>query len=145
YVPVHEFEFAKKLKTSYTAVVEMLSGLQKLQLASYLPKTDAPQLEFLQPRVDYKNLYVDTGFIAERKKVKEGQVKAMYAYLDTTAAVRITCHSYFGWRDYRPCGASTHSFVRKHRAKTTQSLTKNGKNALMGGKNNFKQLVDALT
>lgn len=145
YVPVHEFEFAKKLKTSYTAVVEMLSGLQKLQLASYLPKTDAPQLEFLQPRVDYKNLYVDTGFIAERKKVKEGQVKAMYAYLDTKRCRSITLQSYFGEQDDQACGACDLCLVRKHRADITQKLTEEVKNALMGGEKDIKQLVDDLT
>src|SRR5690606_41682756 len=79
YITLNEYELAKKLKVSYDAVVDMLRGLQQLEVASYLPKTDAPQLEFLQARVDYKHLFIDTSFIEERKNIKEQQIKAIYA------------------------------------------------------------------
>ena len=60
----------------------MLNHLQKQELASYLPRTDSPQLSFLQSRVDYKNLHIDTAFIAARKQVREQQIKSIYTYLD---------------------------------------------------------------
>src|SRR5690606_8219688 len=67
FIPIDEYDIARKLKVSYQFVCELLKGLQDLELATYLPKTDAPQLEFLQPRVDYKNLYIDSALIFQRK------------------------------------------------------------------------------
>src|SRR5690606_5346024 len=55
YTTLNEYEVAKRLRISYEQAVDMLGGLQKLELASYLPKTDAPQLTFRQARVDYKH------------------------------------------------------------------------------------------
>ncbi|MFD1768380.1 RecQ family ATP-dependent DNA helicase [Sphingobacterium suaedae] len=145
YVPLNEFEFAKKLKTSYTAVTELLLGLQKLQVASYLPKTDAPQLEFLQPRVDYKNLFIDAPFRAERKRVKETQIKAIYAYLDTKRCRSIALQAYFGEDEQTACGACDLCLLRQHQEKLEEKLMVEIKNSLLQSAKTVKELVDDLT
>jgi ATP-dependent DNA helicase RecQ len=145
YVPLHEYEFAKKLKTSYSNVVDMLISLQKLQLASYLPKTDAPQLEFLQARVDYKNLFIDAAFIQERKIIKETQLKAIYAYLDDTDCRSKALQRYFGEQDDTYCEVCDLCLMRAHRSGIEQKLREEIKNLLVVEQRSIKQLVDDLT
>lgn len=96
FVPVNEFELAKKLARPQKDIVRMLNHLQKQELASYLPRTDSPQLSFLQSRVDYKNLHIDTAFIAARKQVREQQIKSIYTYLDGKECRSIAMQHYFG-------------------------------------------------
>lgn len=145
YIPLNEYELAKKLKVSYDTVVEMMQGLQKLEVASYLPKTDAPQLEFLQSRVDYKHLFIDTAFIEERKRIKEEQIKAIYAYLDTKACRSMTLQTYFGEQEESVCGVCDLCLVRQHREGIEEKLQEEIKTALLAGEKDIKQLVDELT
>ncbi|KGE15394.1 RecQ family ATP-dependent DNA helicase [Sphingobacterium deserti] len=145
YVPLNEYDFAKKLKTSYSNIVDMLNSLQKLQLASYLPKTDAPQLEFLQARVDYKNLFIDAAFIQERKTIKETQLKAIYAYLDDTACRSKALQRYFGEQDETFCEVCDLCLMRAHRSGIENKLREEIKNLLLVNQRSIKQLVDDLT
>ncbi|WP_437921872.1 RecQ family ATP-dependent DNA helicase [Sphingobacterium sp. LRF_L2] len=144
YVPLNEYDFAKQLKTSYSTIVEMLNGLQKQQIASYLPKTDAPQLEFLQPRVDYKNLFIDIAFIQERKRIKEKQIKAIYAYLDEKRCRSIALQAYFGELDDTLCGECDLCLTRKHKADIVRKLKEEIKTLLLEKEIGVKQLVDLL-
>lgn len=114
YVPINEFEFAKKLGVPYETIVQMLEGLEKLQIGSYLKSTDKPQLTFLQSRVDYKNLFIDSEFIRERKDVKEEQIKAIYHFLDTKECRSTAILEYFGEKEFSPCGACDLCLKRKH-------------------------------
>lgn len=145
FVPVNEYDFAKKLKTSYTAVVDLFRGMEKLQIASYIPKTDAPQLEFLQPRVDYKNLFVDVAFIEERRAIKESQIKAIYAYLDTTDCRSKVLQEYFGEIDESPCGVCDLCLIRQHKEGIEQKLVEEIKTSLLAGEKAIKELVDSLS
>lgn len=145
YTSLNEYELAKKLKIAYEKVVDMLRGLQKLELASYLPKTDAPQLTFRQARVDYKHLFIDTAFITERKRIKEEQIKAMYAYLDTKDCRSIALQTYFGETTETPCGVCDLCLTRQHRADLHGKLKEEIKTALLAGEKDVKELVDLLT
>lgn len=145
YVPVNEYDFAKKLKTSYSNVVDMFQGLQKMQLASYLPKTDAPQLEFLQARVDYKNLYIDAAFILERRAIKETQLKAIYGYLDTTDCRSKALQLYFGEEDNTYCGVCDLCLMRLHKKDLEDRLRQEIKTLLLTESKTIKQLVDELS
>lgn len=114
YVPINEYEFAKKLGVPYETIVKMLEGLAKQQIGSYLKSTDKPQLTFLQPRVDYKNLYIDSDFIRERKDIKEEQIKAIYHFLDTKECRSNAILAYFGETENTPCGECDLCLKRKH-------------------------------
>src|SRR5690606_38816035 len=122
YIPINEFELAKRLKLPRDVVVEMLTGLMKQELASYLPQTDAPQLEFLQGRVDYKNLFIDTQFIEERKEVKETQLKAVYHYLDEKYCRSIALQAYFGEQTDETCGECDLCLMRTHQESVEEKL-----------------------
>jgi ATP-dependent DNA helicase RecQ len=145
YIALNEYELAKKLKVSYDAVVDMLRGLQQLEVASYLPKTDAPQLEFLQARVDYKHLFIDSSFIEERKNIKEQQIKAIYAYLDTKHCRSIALQTYFGEKEETVCGVCDLCLMRQHREAIHEKLQEEIKTVLLAGEKDVKQLVDELT
>ncbi|GGH31674.1 RecQ family ATP-dependent DNA helicase [Sphingobacterium alkalisoli] len=122
YVPINEFEFAKKLGIPFDVVVELLIGLEKQQISSYIKSTDKPQLQFLQSRVDYKNLYIDIDFIQERKQIKEEQLKAIYYYLDTKECRSIALLHYFGEENAEPCGECDLCLVRKHKEGQTGKI-----------------------
>ena len=124
YVPINEFEIAKKIGKPYEEVVKMLRSLQQQELATYVAKTDAPQLQFLQPRVDYKNLYIDTQFIAERKAIKEEQIKAIYQYLDGKDCRSLSLQHYFGEEATEPCGVCDLCVVRQHKSGVSESIEK---------------------
>ncbi|TYR38261.1 RecQ family ATP-dependent DNA helicase [Sphingobacterium phlebotomi] len=145
YITLNEYELAKKLKVSYDVVVDMLRGLQQLGVASYLPKTDAPQLEFLQARVDYKHLFIDTSFIDERKDIKEQQIKAIYTYLDTKNCRSIALQTYFGEKDETFCGVCDLCLMRQYREDIQEKLQEEIKTVLLAGEKDVKRLVDELT
>ncbi|NGM64804.1 ATP-dependent DNA helicase RecQ [Sphingobacterium sp. SGR-19] len=145
YITLNEYELAKKLKVSYDTVVDMLRGLQQLEIASYLPKTDAPQLEFLQARVDYKHLFIDTSFIEERKNIKEQQIKAIYTFLDTKDCRSIALQTYFGEKEETFCGICDLCLVRQHREDIREKLQEEIKTVLLVGEKDVKHLVDELT
>lgn len=145
FIPINEFEFAKKLKVSREVIVNMLHGLVKLEIASYQPQTDAPQLEFLQARVDYKNLFIDTQFIQERKAVKEEQIKAIYQYLDAKECRSVVLQQYFGESAVEPCGACDLCLMRRHQHDLEAKLKAEIKNILLEKPLNIKDLIDQLT
>ncbi|NGM73355.1 ATP-dependent DNA helicase RecQ [Sphingobacterium sp. SGL-16] len=145
YVPINEFEFAKKLGVPYETIVQMLDGLEKQQVGSYLKSTDKPQLTFLQPRVDYKNLFIDTEFIRERKDVKEEQIKAIYHFLDTKECRSNAILAYFGERNTKPCGECDLCLKRKHVEGIDAKIEQEIRVLLLEKPMSLHELIDALT
>src|SRR3546814_5317225 len=95
FVPIREYELAKRIGKQRAAVVDMLEHLQQLEMLSYLPQTDSPKLQFLLARIDNKRLHIDSGYIRERKMVKQGQLDAVFAYLDGTGCRSKQLLAYF--------------------------------------------------
>lgn len=145
YVPINEYEFAKKLGVSYETIVQLLEGLEKQQIGSYLRSTDKPQLQFLQPRVDYKNLYIDTEFIRERKQVKGEQIQAIYRFLDTKACRSKTILYYFGEENSTYCGECDLCLRRKHLATIEAKIEQEIRVLLMEKSLELHELIDNLT
>jgi len=144
YVPINEYEFAKKLGISYEAVVGMLQNLQQQELLSYLKSTDQPQLQFLQARVDYKNLYIDTDFIQEQKQIKEEQVKAIYHYLDTKGCRSQALLHYFGEEDSEACGICDLCLIQKHKHDQEQKIEQQIRVLLLEKSYHLHDLVDSI-
>lgn len=145
YVPINEFEFAKKLSVPYETIVQMLDGLEKQQVGSYLKSTDKPQLTFLQPRVDYKNLFIDAEFIRERKDVKEEQIKAIYHFLDTKECRSNAILEYFGERNTKPCGECDLCLKRKHVEGIDAKIEQEIRVLLLEKPMSLHDLIDALS
>ena len=145
FVPINEYEFAKKLALPYETIVLLLQGLEKQQILTYLRSTDKPQLTFLQARVDYKNLYIDTDFIRERKDVKELQIKAIYHFLDTADCRSNAILDYFGEDNKEPCGECDLCLQRKHTAAIHAKVTKQIRLLLLETPLSRQELLEAIT
>lgn len=144
YVPINEYEFAKKLKLPYEVIVELLQGLEKQQIASYLKSTDKPQLQFLQSRVDYKNLYIDADFLRERRQIREQQVKALYHYLDEKTCRSQALLSYFGELGSDVCGVCDLCLTRDFKAVQTEKIEQEIRVLLLEKPLGLHELVDAI-
>lgn len=145
FVPINEYEFAKKLGIPYDAIVGMLEALQKQQVATYLKSTDKPQLQFLQHRVDYKNLFIDADFIREQKQIKEEQIKAIYRYLDTKTCRSQAILSYFGEENAEPCGSCDLCLIEKHKADQEQKTIQQIRSLLLEKPLHLHELIDSIT
>lgn len=115
YITINEYEFAKKLGVSYEQIVSLIHALVQMEIASYIPPTDAPQLSFLQDRVDYKNLYVDHVFIRERQQVKITQVEAMLNYIEHSPCRSQSLLQYFGEQNTLFCQVCDLCLIRNHK------------------------------
>ncbi|GEM65013.1 ATP-dependent DNA helicase RecQ [Sphingobacterium faecium NBRC 15299] len=115
YITINEYEFAKKLVVSYEQIVSLIHALVQMEIASYIPPTDAPQLSFLQDRVDYKNLYVDHVFIRERQQVKIAQVEAMLNYIEHSTCRSQSLLHYFGEQNSLFCQVCDLCLIRNHK------------------------------
>ncbi|MFZ4863797.1 RecQ family ATP-dependent DNA helicase [Sphingobacterium sp. Mn56C] len=145
FVPVNEYELAKKLKLPYEQVVILLQGLVKQQIASYLPSTDKPQLQFLQTRVDYKNLYIDTDFIKERKAIKANQLHAIYQYLDGKSCRSQDLLAYFGEHTGEACGACDLCLMRKHKTNMAEKIEAEFRVLLLEKPQTLAELMDGIS
>ncbi len=144
YVPINEYEFAKKLKLPYEVIVELLQGLEKQQIASYLKSTDKPQLQFLQSRVDYKNLYIDSDFLRERRQIREQQVKALYHYLDEKVCRSQALLSYFGELNSDVCGVCDLCLTRDFKAVQAEKIEQEIRVLLLEKPLGLHELIDAI-
>ncbi len=144
YVPINEFELAKKIGKSIDEVRHMFQMMQQYEIASYLAKTDKPQLTFLQARVDYKNLYIDMGFIAQRKEFKKEQVKAIYHYLDTKDCRSLALQHYFGEDSEEPCGVCDLCVTRTFKTEQAEKIRLQIQQRLLEKPMTLHELIDSL-
>lgn len=144
FIPINEYEFAKRLKIPYQQVVELLKALEKQQIITYLPSTDKPQLTFLQKRVDYKNLYLDTDFFKERKQIKEEQLKAIYQYLDEKICRSQSLLRYFGELESDSCGVCDLCLMHRHKEDLEERIMMEIRLLLLEKPLLLHELIDAI-
>jgi len=144
FVPINEYEIAKKLKTSHTQVVDYITQLVNLGYANYLPKTNAPQIEYLHERVSMDHISVDFSFIQQRKRIKEEQVRAVYQYLDAKDCRSITLQAYFDEKDHRYCEVCDLCLIRQHKNQEDKKIIEEIKNILLAQRLPIKDLVDQI-
>ncbi|MGV6944349.1 RecQ family ATP-dependent DNA helicase [Sphingobacterium kyonggiense] len=145
FVPLNEFELAKKIGKSYEEIGKMLKLMQQQEIATYIPKTDAAQLQFLQARVDYKNLYIDSQFIASRRAFREEQLKAIYQYLDEKVCRSISLQRYFGEQEVEPCGQCDLCVTAAYKGDVSAKVEKEIQEILIAQPLNIHELMDRLT
>lgn len=104
YVKIKEDELAKRLGISFNTVVAMLKRLQDMEIISYLPQTDKPQLMYVLPRADQLHLDIDARYIQLRQQIQEDQIKAVQAYAASDACRSVQLLAYFGEKNAARCG-----------------------------------------
>lgn len=141
FVPIREYELAKRMGRPRAAIADMLEYLQQLEILTYLPQTDSPKLQFLRARIDSKRLHVDSGYIRERKAVKQGQLDAVFAYLDGTDCRSRQLLTYFDEVNSKLCGICDRCLVRNKVANVEERLMLELVELLSDGPLSIDQLV----
>lgn len=141
---INEYEFAKKLGLPYEIIVTMLDYLDKQGIATYIKSTDKPQLQFLQSRVDYKNLFIDTNFIRERKEIKQEQLNAVYAYVQATDCRSRALLDYFGEKQAKYCGQCDLCLIRIHQKNVATRLVHEIQHCLKEERKLLSEIIDAI-
>ncbi|MEC3881367.1 RecQ family ATP-dependent DNA helicase [Parapedobacter sp. 10938] len=141
FVHIREYELAKRLGTQRAAIVDMLGHLQQMEILSYLPQTDSPKLQFLRPRIDNKRLHIDSQYIRARKTVKQGQLDAVFAYLESTDCRSRQLLAYFDEDNSTPCGICDRCLVRNKVENVEERLMAELAELLSDGPLDIDQLV----
>jgi len=103
FVPFRESDLAKKANLSTNEVAKRLQDLQQYQIITYLPQTDKPQLQFLQPRSDSQHLNINRKHIESRKAIGEEQLRAVLNYLKEDGCRSQKLLYYFGEKNSNAC------------------------------------------
>lgn len=103
FVPFRESDLAKKANLSTNEVAKRLQDLQQYQIITYLPQTDKPQLQFLQPRSDSQHLNINRKHIENRKAIGEEQLRAVLNYLKEDGCRSQKLLYYFGEKNSKAC------------------------------------------
>lgn len=145
FVEVDENDIAKKMRVSYPSVVKGLQKLHELEVLSYLPQTDKPQIQFLQPRIDTTNLQIDHTYIRERKEIMQMQMESVFAYLKTEDCRSKTLLAYFDDFDSEDCGICDHCLQSKSKHKNIEkAIQKEILKILAEGEKNLQDLIDQI-
>jgi len=102
---INELQIAKMAEMSPQEVVKQLKYLQKEGVMDYTPKSDSPQLTFLETRHDANKLPLNKKRLEERKKNKYAKLMAVKNYVENDLVCRtLKLLQYFGEYKEEACG-----------------------------------------
>ena len=80
YVPLREFDLARRANMSVQQVMDGLKQLQEFKILNYQQQTDQPQVTWLKPRQHANALYINKAAIDQRKATHRKKMEAVFAY-----------------------------------------------------------------
>ena len=89
---------------SVQQVIEGLRQLQDYNILNYLPQNDQPQVTYLKARQDNKNVYINKGYIEERKATYLKKMEAVFAYANHKKCRSQMLLAYFDEPNAHKCG-----------------------------------------
>jgi ATP-dependent DNA helicase RecQ len=102
---INELQIAKMAEMSPQEIVKQLKYLDKEGVMDYSPKSDSPQLTFLEARHDANKLPLNKKRLAERKKSKYEKLMAIKNYAENELVCRtLKLLQYFGEYKEEDCG-----------------------------------------
>jgi ATP-dependent DNA helicase RecQ len=105
FVKISEYDLSKKASLSKEETIKRLKYLQQMKVLTWFPQTELPQLTFLQPRVDVKNLVLSKENFSLLKKRANHRMDAVLDYAGSTHKCRSRILlSYFGETNNERCG-----------------------------------------
>lgn len=104
YVRIKEYAYAQAFKTSREAVVKALQRMQQDNIIDYTPQNEAPQVIYLQPRTDVKDLRIDHRTYQFLRERQAQRVAAAIAYATEERCRSQQLLAYFGEHIDQPCG-----------------------------------------
>lgn len=143
YIPIKEKELAKLLKDSERNIFKQLDYLHQSEVVEYQKASGHPQITFLTPRFDSKNLPLDKAQIEWRKKVALEKTKAVKQFMQNQKRCRTkVIQNYFDEKTSIDCDVCD---VCLNRSKVTQELPVNEvKKALESGDKTYLELQESL-
>lgn len=117
YAQIRESDLAKRLGIHLRQVIEMIKKLELLELVSYLPQTDKPQINFTKARVDSGNLFIDHRYLKERKEIMQEQVTSVIAYANSDRCRSQSLLEYFDDHSTDKCGVCDVCLEEKRKEK----------------------------
>jgi len=105
YTKISEAQLAKQLKMEEKDVVEQLNYLHKNKILIYIASNDKPTVTLLTERMHERNLYINTQYINQRRKVITDQIQAMLEFVTQKKQCRqaFICN-YFDEKEVSKCG-----------------------------------------
>lgn len=117
YTQIRESDLAKRMGIPYQHVIEMLKKLEGLELVSYLPQTDKPQITFTKSRVDSRNLFIDHLYLRDRQEIMHQQITSVIAYANSSDCRSKQLLEYFDDHSGDKCGVCDVCLEEKRREK----------------------------
>jgi ATP-dependent DNA helicase RecQ len=118
YVHIREFDLAKRMNISVQQVVDGLNQLQQMELLNYLPQTDKPQVTFILPRQDIKNVMIDKHYIEQRKLIFRQKMEAVFNYAEARHCRSQMLLTYFDETNAHKCGVCDVCLAEKRQENT---------------------------
>ncbi|MCR5588355.1 MAG: RecQ family ATP-dependent DNA helicase [Bacteroidales bacterium] len=104
-VPIDEKRIATRIGSTAVDVITMLGELHAMKVAEYRPCPTGPQIVFLTPRIDEREIMLQQQRYDQLKEAARHRYEAMLAYIDNTAECRtVQLAAYFGQKEVHPCG-----------------------------------------
>jgi ATP-dependent DNA helicase RecQ len=105
YVKISETEIARRAGMTRDEVIQLLGYLNQMQVLSYIPQTELPQLIFTQERCDVKEIRISPEHHAERKQKALERMGRMILYCTSGQRCRSRqLLAYFGETESTDCG-----------------------------------------
>jgi ATP-dependent DNA helicase RecQ len=148
YAKISEQDLAKRSGMTYEEVKRQLTELQKMDVLTYIQQTEMPQLTFLSPRIDAKNIIISKENLQKRKERAQERMDAMVYYIENKTKCRSQILlSYFGETDSYRCGICDICLERNKLELSNlefETVTEQVKNILAKEPLALKPLVDSV-
>lgn len=120
FVKISESYLAKALKISNTEMIAILQHLHDMEVVSYQPLKDKPQITFVVPRQDADSLPLNVKRMEERKKLIVGKMQSMVGYVTNTLLCRMQIlQDFFGEVTFKTCGLCDVCISQRKKENTT--------------------------
>ena len=114
FVKIDETRLAERLGMTKENLQRTLSYLEKAGIIYYEPLKNEPQVTFLTPRYDGRDMPLDVRAMTERQEVQKEKIEAMIRYARNTVRCRSQeLLAYFGEMSTSPCGICDMCLSRK--------------------------------
>ncbi|MCW3085286.1 MAG: ATP-dependent helicase RecQ [Bacteroidetes bacterium] len=149
FVKINEYDLSKKGNISKAEIVKRLSYLQSIKVLTYAPQTELPQLTFILPRVDAKDLSLSKENFASLKKRAIERMESVLHYAESTHKCRSQLLlAYFGETNTERCNQCDICLEENKTVLHTdefESISEQIKQLLAVHPMDLKHLVDSVT
>jgi ATP-dependent DNA helicase RecQ len=104
YKKIQETDIAKKLKTDTKNVIQRLKKLDELKIISYIPRSQAPTITFIEERLAPKNFVIQKKNYDDRKKIALTKSESVIKYVQNESCRSMQLLNYFGEKNTQTCG-----------------------------------------